>query len=519
MLAFLLAVVLVLLLSTGYGALGYDKHREKCNAMVEAWSEQALHELSELPEDHQLHLKELLYFLHVPRTGGRTFHQCLLRHLYPKEQHCDRSYDKLRFNSSNHCRLLVNHDDYSILTKLPAQSTSVVTNIRHPVDRIFSAYEFSVEVAARFLSQKLRRKPRVTKTAKNMGASTLNIWPWSLLVPWMRDDLFTREKVRLSGGTEPLPLGFSNYDASSFVMPLHKFIHEPMVIDVLHNGATFQVAGLTNNSYIKEAGRIRKCTIDYPDLGLHVLHVAKRRIDKMVFVGLTDKHGDSAKLFAHIVGGQILPLGQPMNEINELAAPADPAVPTEGTSEHRGLVEDPQFSQVPVSSDPGILPLPPKENLTVHGLIQKYETCGDRLRSTQIQRRISSLRNSLPVNFSSEARHEVAEETLDAIRQMNSLDLDLYAYAQQKFKHYQILVHDFSHSQISEQYASDQYLTRYSESVIDQGLQGGSASRNWMVVMVLCMAGGVVTMVAGLVVFVHGRRILKFQSRVVHEKL
>lgn len=93
---------------------------------------------------------------------------------------------------SNHCRLLVNHDDYSILTKLPAQSTSVVTNIRHPVDRIFSAYEFSVEVAARFLSQKLRRKPRVTKTAKNMGASTLNIWPWSLLVPWMRDDLFTR---------------------------------------------------------------------------------------------------------------------------------------------------------------------------------------------------------------------------------------------------------------------------------------------------------------------------------------
>lgn len=61
--------------------------------------------------------------------------------------------------------------------------------------------------------------------------------------------------------------------------------------------------------------------------------------------------------------------------------------------------------------------------------------------------------------------------------------------------------------------------TRYSESVINQGLQGGSASRNWMVVMVLCMAGGVVTMVAGLVVFVHGRRILKFQSRVVHEKL
>lgn len=142
---------------------------------------------------------------------------------------------------------------------------------------------------------------------------------------------------------------------------------------------------------------------------------------------------------------------------------ADPVVPTEGTSEHRGLVEDPQFSQVggvltrsrlSFNQEPFLTNdlcsfgtfymfrfllvqilesyhfLPRKMSvicdlsstvcvlrcftiihivdiilwlqLTVHGLIQKYETCGDRLRSTQIQRRISSLRNSLPVNFSSE---------------------------------------------------------------------------------------------------------------------
>ena len=36
-------------------------------------------------------------------------------------------------------------------------------------------------------------------------------------------------------------------------------------------------------------------------------------MDKMIFVGLTDKHGDAAKLFAHIVGGQMLSLGQPGN--------------------------------------------------------------------------------------------------------------------------------------------------------------------------------------------------------------
>eukprot|EP00250_Pteridium_aquilinum_P016142 c22961_g1_i2 orf=838-2220(-) len=450
-----LVYLMVLLLTAGHGALGYDIHRKKCNAAVEAWSEQALHELSELPEDHHLQLKELLYFLHVPRTGGRTYHQCLLRHLYPKEQHCDRSYDKLRFNSSNHCRLLVTHDDYSILTKIPAESTSVVTNIRHPVDRIFSAYEFSVEVAARFLARNLRRKPSATRAVKSTGSSTLNIWPWSLLVPWMRDDLFAREKVRLSGGANPLPLGFSNYDASSYVMPLHEFIHQPMVVDILHNGATFQVSGLTNNSYIKEAGKIRKCAIDYPDLGLQVLNVAKRRIDKMIFVGLTDKHEDSAKLFAHVVGGQIFPLGQPINNtlINELALPSstDPAVPNVGTSEQ---LHDSQSSQVPAGSDRGSLPPPPKQNLTVYALIEKYEKCAGHLRGTQVQRRISSLKNSLPVNFSSEARHEVDEETLDVIRQMNSLDLELYAYAQSRFK-YQVSAHE------RKQYASDQSLVEH----------------------------------------------------------
>jgi hypothetical protein len=36
-------------------------------------------------------------------------------------------------------------------------------------------------------------------------------------------------------------------------------------------------------------------------------------MDKMIFVGLTERHGDAAKLFAHVVGGQMLSLGQPGN--------------------------------------------------------------------------------------------------------------------------------------------------------------------------------------------------------------
>lgn len=93
------------------------------------------------------------------------------------------------------CRLLVTHDDYSMMSKLPGEKTSVVTILRDPIERVFSAYEFSVEVAARFLvhpnlTSVIKISNRVR--SKNGGISTLEIWPWKYLVPWMREDLFSR---------------------------------------------------------------------------------------------------------------------------------------------------------------------------------------------------------------------------------------------------------------------------------------------------------------------------------------
>lgn len=92
------------------------------------------------------------------------------------------------------CRLLVTHNDYSMMSKLPKDETSVVTILRNPIDRVFSAYEFSVEVAARFLVH-----PNLTSATRMSGRlrskntiSTLDIWPWKYLVPWMREDLFAR---------------------------------------------------------------------------------------------------------------------------------------------------------------------------------------------------------------------------------------------------------------------------------------------------------------------------------------
>jgi hypothetical protein len=87
------------------------------------------------------------------------------------------------------------------MSKLPSERTSVVTILRNPVDRVFSTYEFSVEVAARFLvhpnltSAKLMTSRVLTKSR---AVSTLDIWPWKYLVPWMREDLFARVCLLIS---------------------------------------------------------------------------------------------------------------------------------------------------------------------------------------------------------------------------------------------------------------------------------------------------------------------------------
>lgn len=81
------------------------------------------------------------------------------------------------------------------MSKLPKEQTSVVTILRNPIERVFSTYEFSIEVAARFLvhpnlTSVLKMSNRLR--SKNGGISTLDIWPWKYLVPWMREDLFSR---------------------------------------------------------------------------------------------------------------------------------------------------------------------------------------------------------------------------------------------------------------------------------------------------------------------------------------
>lgn len=72
----------------------------------------------------------MLFFLHLPRTAGRTYHSCFLKTATPPSRRCEKSYDVLRLNASiPSCGLLSSHDDMSISKNLP-EDTAYITQLR-----------------------------------------------------------------------------------------------------------------------------------------------------------------------------------------------------------------------------------------------------------------------------------------------------------------------------------------------------------------------------------------------------
>ncbi|XP_074303493.1 protein-tyrosine sulfotransferase-like [Silene latifolia] len=211
-----------------------------CESVVNKWATSQLNH--EFKEDRHT-LRDLLFFLHIPRTGGRIYFRCFLKKLY-SNQLCPPSYDKLWFNPRKaNCRLLVTHDDYSIMSKLPKEKTSVVTILRNPVDRVFSTYETSIEEAARFLVHS--NLTSITQSARRLQnnsnvVSTEDIWPWKYLVPWMREDLFARRDARRLKKQNHVGHNDS-YEMGDMTMPLRQYINDPIALDIVHNGETFQV--------------------------------------------------------------------------------------------------------------------------------------------------------------------------------------------------------------------------------------------------------------------------------------
>jgi len=158
---------------------------DDCVGLVEDFLQKRLPNLRERSKEVQEYKEDdFVYFLHIPRTAGRSFWSCFLHRAFPTSKRCAKSYDTLRLELSRpDCKLLASHDDYSVTDFLP-ENFKVITQVRHPVDRVISAYEFSTLIAAKEYSINTTKPDVQPKKAKEGEEKVLtrDVWPWLYLV-------------------------------------------------------------------------------------------------------------------------------------------------------------------------------------------------------------------------------------------------------------------------------------------------------------------------------------------------
>jgi protein-tyrosine sulfotransferase len=167
-----------------------DPNQQDCLKQMQNWIDE---QFKLFPKGRHEDPKRMLYFLHVPRTAGRTTHNCFLMPMTPPSRRCAKSYDGNKYNISvPECGLLSSHDDFSAMRGFPS-NTAAFTSIRNPVSRVLSAYEFTIEIASREAVKVISRK---FPSASQGRVNTKNVWPWSYLAPFVEQDMLIRVCLR-----------------------------------------------------------------------------------------------------------------------------------------------------------------------------------------------------------------------------------------------------------------------------------------------------------------------------------
>jgi hypothetical protein len=231
---------------------------------------------------------DLLFFLHIPRTAGRTFHFCYLKLAYPEKDRCGKSYDELRVNVHNpNCKFLASHDDYSLVERFHEQPR-VVTMFRDPVARFLSSYEFAVEVSVRSFGSEAK--------TPSSRVSTRNVWPWSNAVRFIDRDL-KRYKNRVEQDPEGRKESIENVYNNTVYTPLHEFVDTPEAREDFHNAQFLQLLGLSTNSNPSiepKARDLRSCLRPGTTATETLYKYAEERLRNEVDVTVTHERLDDA---------------------------------------------------------------------------------------------------------------------------------------------------------------------------------------------------------------------------------
>lgn len=88
--------------------------------------------------------QEKIIFLHIPKTGGTTFHEILSSKYNPKDI-CPERFNRLEHHKAGELakyRMFSGHFDYYTVQLIPGENKKILTFFRRPKDRLISYYYF-----------------------------------------------------------------------------------------------------------------------------------------------------------------------------------------------------------------------------------------------------------------------------------------------------------------------------------------------------------------------------------------
>eukprot|EP00798_Chlamydomonas_sp_ICE-L_P032022 gene32022-16545_t len=180
----------------------------------------------------------------------------------PTRQRCPKAYDNLaRIDTAvPNCGLLSSHDDFSIISKLP-DDVAVLTHIRDP--------------RASMENEKPNPETFLYCAAHHMRALYPLCLLWAINAPGS-----SSIKWILSEAEEDNVLPSLDPYNNRLYMPLHEFMETDIAHELLHNGETYQVLGITNYSHWNDAEELRHCMTSYPSAMEAMFNISKARIQR-----------------------------------------------------------------------------------------------------------------------------------------------------------------------------------------------------------------------------------------------
>ncbi|KAK9864401.1 hypothetical protein WJX84_003243 [Apatococcus fuscideae] len=214
----------------------------------------------------------------------------------------------------------------------------------------------------------------------------------------MQQNIGKRKEEHVPSEADPGPKSAGNPYDNQHVMSLKEFIEHPLAMELLHDGQSYQVLGITNQSYWSFAASMRACLLQDADLRSQAAALAAKSLQHYLHVGITDRLDES---------------------VSSLAAALDINVELPAAS---GASSPPAHENVSDASRGGELP----------SLGRSYRACVEKARRKNAGRRAKALRalgfhDNSRLTFSAATRARIPPSIIARIRELNTMDATLYA--------------------------------------------------------------------------------------------